>query len=295
MIKAIKLNASGSSTNIYGLVEFSKRPFRQDFPSEKCEVACVNQVNKDKIVSELKSIPGLKGIMVCEDGDNGAGSDILLYYGAVEGFHPELDQAIHRLEEGGLRVGFTLRDIGLVDLAITDCLDGKIAIKYETGHPFGVVNSNMAAEIHYGRILWESVDHPITAEKGKLVMQGTYPETLRQSTIACFMKETTLQLEIVKEAAFEGDIHFASAGFSQAIHSWVQVIHALNRQFLLNGKGSVKRAGRLPISPKQFRLRVNQIYRYFAFNNPKLAYCEIDMLKNEMNVLVKTFSEVMEG
>ena len=112
MIKAIKLNASGSSTNIYGLVEFSKRPFRQDFPSEKCEVACVNQVNKvnkDKIVSELKSIPGLKGIMVCEDGDNGAGSDILLYYGAVEGFHPELDQAIHRLEEGGLRVGFTER------------------------------------------------------------------------------------------------------------------------------------------------------------------------------------------
>ena len=102
MIKAIKLNASGSSTNIYGLVEFSKRPFRQDFPSEKCEVACVNQVNKDKIVSELKSIPGLKGIMVCEDGDNGEGSDILLYYGAEEGFHPELDQAIHRLEEGGL-------------------------------------------------------------------------------------------------------------------------------------------------------------------------------------------------
>ena len=62
----------------------------------------MNQVNKDKIVSELKSIPGLKGVMVCEDGDNGEGSDILLYYGAVEGFHPELDQAIHRLEEGGL-------------------------------------------------------------------------------------------------------------------------------------------------------------------------------------------------
>lgn len=255
----------------------------------------MDQVNKDKIVSELKSIPGLKGVMVCEDGDNGEGSDILLYYGADEGFHPELDQAIHRLEEGGLRVGFTLRDIGLVDLAITDCLYGKLAIKHETGHPFGFVNSSMAAEIHYGRILWESGDHPITAVKGKLVTQGAYPEALRQSTIACFMKESASLLEIVKEAAFEGDIHFASAGFSQAIHSWVQVIHALNRQFLLNGKGGVKRAGRLPISPKQFRLRVNQIYRYFAFNNPKLAYCEVDMLKNEMNVLVKTFSEAKEG
>lgn len=69
----------------------------------------MNEVNREKIVSELKSIPGLKGVMVCEDGDNGEGSDILLYYGAVEGFHPELDQAIHRLEEGGLRVGFTER------------------------------------------------------------------------------------------------------------------------------------------------------------------------------------------
>ena len=78
MIKAIKLNASGSSTNIYGLVEFSKRPFRQDFPSEKCEVACVNQVNKDKIVSELKSIPALKGIVAYGGGDNITESAILL-------------------------------------------------------------------------------------------------------------------------------------------------------------------------------------------------------------------------
>lgn len=103
------MNASGSSTNIYGLVEFSKRPFRQDFPSEKCEVACVNQVNKDKIVSELKSIPGLKGVMVCEDGDNGEGSDILLYYGAVEGFHPELDSGNSPIGRRRLRVGFTER------------------------------------------------------------------------------------------------------------------------------------------------------------------------------------------
>ena len=134
----------------------------------------------------------------------------------------------------------------------------------------------------------------VTALKGKVSAQGEYPERLRQATIAYFMEEATLALENGHSAAMQGGIHYASGSFFQAACSWVQVIHALNRQFLLSEKGGVKRANQLPISPKQFRVRVNQVYRYFAANNPTLAYCEIDMLEHEMAMLVRTYAEDLE-
>lgn len=255
----------------------------------------MNEVNREKIVSELKSISGLKGIMVCGDGSNITESTVLLYYVSEELFCQELDQAISRVNDAGLLIEYSLREIEFVKQAIADCLEGRITIQHESGHPFGIVNNSYAAEIHYGRILWESTDHPITTLKEKLAMQGTYPEKLRQATIAYFMKEAGLSLGNGHSAAMQGGIHYASGSFFQAACSWVQVIHALNRQFLLNEKGGVKRANQLPISPKQFRVRVNQVYRYFAANNPKLAYCEIDMLESEMNVLVKSFADTREG
>ncbi len=251
----------------------------------------MNEVNREKIVSELKSIPGLRGIMQCGDGYNLPDSAILLYHVPGDLFCQELEQAIGRLGDAGMPIEYCQREIGLVEQALTDCLDGKIAVQHASGHPFGIVNSSYAAEIHYGRIIWEAPDRPIKALKEKLAAQGPYPEKLRQATLAYFMKEAALSLENGHSSAMQGGIHYASGSFFQAACSWVQVIHALNRQFLLSEKGGLKRANQLPISPKQFRVRVNQVYRYFAANNPKLAYCEIDMLESEMNALVGGFEE----
>lgn len=251
----------------------------------------MNEVNREKIVSELKSIPALKGIVAYGGGDNITESAILLYHVAGGLSNQELEHVVHRLDDIEVPIHYKLREIDSVVHAISDCLDGKITIKYESGHPFGVVNSSYAAEIHYGRILWEAPDQLVTALKGKVSAQGEYPERLRQATIAYFMEEATLALENGHSAAMQGGIHYASGSFFQSACSWVQVIHALNRQFLLSEKGGVKRANQLPISPKQFRVRVNQVYRYFAANNPTLAYCEIDMLEQEMAVLVRTYAE----
>jgi len=254
----------------------------------------VDEVNREKIVSELKSIPGLKGIVGYGGGDNITESAILLYHVAGELSNQELEHVVSRVDDIEVLIHYKLREIDPVVHAIFDCLDGRITIKHESGHPFGVVNSSYAAEIHYGRILWEAPDHPIKTLKEKLAMQGAYPEKLRQATIAYFMKEATLALGNGHSAAMQGGIHYASGSFFQAACSWVQVIHALNRQFLLSEKGGMKRANQLPISPKQFRVRVNQVYRYFAANNPTLAYCEIDMLEHEMAMLVRTYAEDLE-
>ena len=255
----------------------------------------MNEVNREKIVSELRGIPGLKGIVQCGDGFNLSEAAILLYHVPGERFCQKLEQAVRRLEATGVPIAYCLREIEIVERAIADCLDGKIAVKHASGHPFGVVNSSYAAEIHYGRIIWEMPDCPVAALKEKLAVQGPYPEKLRQATVAYFMREAALSLENGHSSAMQGGIHYASGSFFQAACSWVQVIHALNRQFLLSEKGGLKRANQLPITPKQFRVRVNQVYRYFAANNPKLAYCEIDMLESEMNALVKSFAEALEG
>lgn len=237
----------------------------------------MNEVNREKIVSELSGIFGLRGIVQCGDVYNLPEPTILLYHVPEELFCQELEQAIRRLNDAGMPIECCLREIGLVDQAIADCLEGKITIQHASGHPFGIVNSSYAAEVHYGRIIWEAPDHPVAALKEKLAKQGPYPEKLRQATLAYFMKEAALSLENGHSSAIQGGIHYASGSFFQAACSWVQVIHALNRKFLLSEKGGLKRA--------------NQVYRYFAANNPKLAYCEIDMLESEMNALVGSFAE----
>lgn len=249
----------------------------------------MSEVNREKIVSELKSIPGLKGIVGYGGRDNITESAILLYHVSGGLSHQELEHVVRRLDDIGVSIHYRLREIDSVERAISDCLDGKIAVKHESGQPFGVVNSSFAAEIHYGRILWEAADHPIKALKEKLSEQGAYPERLRKATIAYFMNEGTLMLENAHTAAIQGDIHYASGSFSHAVSAWVQVIHALNGKFLLSEKGGVRRANNLPNCLKQFRVRVNQIYRYFALNNPKLAYCEIDMLERELVALVGAY------
>lgn len=255
----------------------------------------MNEVNREKLVGELRSVSGLLGIVFCEEGERGSEPVILLYHVPEELFRQELEQAIRRLGDGGMLIDYNLREIGLVDQAIVECLEGRITVQHVSGHPFGIVNSSYAAEIHYGQILWEAPDHALSALKGKLAMQESYPEKLRQATVTYFMKEASLLLADGRNSALQGDIHFVSASFSHAVSSWVQVIHALNGQFLLGEKGGLKRANQLPIGPKQFRLRVNQIYRYFAANNPSLAYCEIDMLESEMNALVRPFAGPREG
>jgi len=149
----------------------------------------VNEVNREKIVSELRGIPGLKGIVQCGDGLNLSESAVLLYHIPGERFCQELEQAVRRLEATGVPIAYCLREIEIVERAIADCLDGKIAVKHASGHPFGVVNSSYAAEIHYGRIIWEMPDCPVAALKQQLAAQGPYPEKLRQATIAYFMRE----------------------------------------------------------------------------------------------------------
>ena len=116
----------------------------------------MDEVNREKIVSELKSIPGLKGIVGYGGGDNITESAILLYHVAGGLTNQELEYVVRRLDDIEVPLHYRLREIDPVVDAISDCLDGKITIKHESGHPFGVVNSSYAAEIHYGRILWEA-------------------------------------------------------------------------------------------------------------------------------------------
>src|SRR5690606_7760704 len=65
------------------------------------------------------------------------------------------------LTVGGVPVDILLREIGKVEQTIRDCVAGKVTIDFQSGHPFGFVNTIYAAETHYCRPLWQSAAAPL--------------------------------------------------------------------------------------------------------------------------------------
>ena len=57
------------------------------------------------------------------------------------------------LKIDGIAVDILFRDTRKVITVIDDCIDGRISIDYQCGHPFGFVNSIYMGEVAYCKIL----------------------------------------------------------------------------------------------------------------------------------------------
>jgi predicted nucleotidyltransferase len=62
------------------------------------------------------------------------------------------------LQVDGIATDFLLRDLNRVSEVIEACLNGKITIDYQPGHPHGFINAIYLAETHYCKELWVNTD-----------------------------------------------------------------------------------------------------------------------------------------
>lgn len=193
------------------------------------------------------------------------------------------------LTADGEMVDVFLRETKRTQLVLEECLEGIITIDYQIGHPFGFVNTIYAAEIHYAKILWEQADQPITKLKHLLKKDGDYPIKMKTSTMTYFLSNATLTMEMSEKPAKRGDIHYALGNCFQAVSCWNQVLFALNERYLMNEKTSIKLANKLPLRPKAYLVRVNQIYAYFSRQNVALAFEEFAILHEEITCLVEKY------
>lgn len=137
----------------------------------------------------------------------------------------------------GIAVDILFRDTLKVITVIDDCINGKILIDYQCGHPFGFVNSIYMGEVAYCKIL--SNNSNIISEQKERLMD--FPENYRKTTIEKFLWECEFSEQCGRKAIRKGDILYAAGSLFRCAVSLLQVLYAINGMYMLNEKGSLVR------------------------------------------------------
>jgi predicted nucleotidyltransferase len=150
-------------------------------------------------------------------------------------------------------VDFLYKDLKKVTGIIADCLQGKVEIFYQPGHPLGFVSSMYLAEVAVCQPLWDP-DGIISELKSKI---DPYPDALQMGIIQRFAWEINFSLEIAKKSIKRSDVTYAAGCCFRSVMCMLQVLFAVNKMHWLNEKGAVALAETFARKPGSLQSRIN--------------------------------------
>ncbi|HEX5809619.1 MAG TPA: nucleotidyltransferase domain-containing protein [Anaerolineales bacterium] len=182
-------------------------------------------------------------------------------------------------------VDFLYRDLEKVAAVIHDCLQGRVNIFYQPGHPLGFVSSMYLAEVAVCRPLWDP-EGVLAALKKQI---DPYPASLQQVLIRKFAWEIDFSIETAKKSIDRADVTYAAGCCFRSVMCMLQVLFALNKQHWLNEKGALALADTFTMKPELLRPRVE---RAFQALDAKPASIEkaihiLEQLSAEVSMLIE--------
>jgi predicted nucleotidyltransferase len=260
------------------------------------------------IAGEVKNVSGIKAVVLGGSrarGTNHSASDVDLgiYY---DSRHPlnlsELAKVATKLDDenrtelitpiggwgpwinggGWLRiqsvpVDFLYRDLDKLNMVINSCLDGKVEVFYQPGHPHGFVSSIYLGEIAICQPLWDP-EGLIANLKSKVI---PYPIALQKAVIRNFAWEIDFSIGIAQKSIAKADVAYAAGSCFRSVMCMLQVLFAMNKEHWLNEKGAVAIANNFKIKPVNFQSRVGEIFTLLSAT-PETINQSVSLLK-ELN------------
>jgi hypothetical protein len=170
------------------------------------------------------------------------------------------------LTVGGHRVDLLYRELDKVRAVIEACRAGRIERVYQPGHPHAFVSAIYMGEVALARVLWDP-DNVLTPLQRRCT---PYPAALGEALIRTFLWEAKFSLENALHGRGRDDpAYVAGCGF-RAVACLNQSLFALNGVYLLNEKGAVLAAEKLPRRPADYAARVAQAIAAGAAGLPLL-------------------------
>jgi len=164
------------------------------------------------------------------------------------------------LTVGGEPVDILYRDAARVTAVIAETRAGRFECAYHIGHPHGFVSTIYAGEVATCRAL-----HDPRGFVGECkAALDPYPDALRATLITRFADEARFFLAIAQKAAARGDITYVTGCAFRAASCLLQVIFAINRQWLINEKGALALAAKFAVAPKDLRLEMESAFAELA-------------------------------
>ncbi|TYB60250.1 nucleotidyltransferase domain-containing protein [Nonomuraea sp. PA05] len=154
----------------------------------------------------------------------------------------------------GHRVDWIYRDLDRVHRVWQDCRAGRYEIGVQAGHPLGFYSHAYAGEVALCQVLADP-----SGELAALREEAAhYPSALREALIAGLW-ECDFALTIARYGAAGRDPAYAAGALFRAVGVACQALHAAGGAWLINEKGMVASAGRLPSAPENFAERAQAL------------------------------------
>ncbi|MEV4359263.1 nucleotidyltransferase domain-containing protein [Nonomuraea sp. NPDC049625] len=155
----------------------------------------------------------------------------------------------------GLRVDWIYRDLDRVHRVWDDCRQGRYEIGFQPGHPLGFYSHAYAGEVALCQVLADPTGE--LAALRREVADG-YPPALRQALISGLW-EADFALTIGGYGAKGQDPAYAAGALFRAVGVACHALHAADGAWLINEKGMVAAAARLPSAPPGFGERAQAL------------------------------------
>ncbi len=157
------------------------------------------------------------------------------------------------------------RDVDRVREAWARAHRGSYDWNAQAGHPLGVPDF-----AYVGELALALVQADPSGELTELRDGITYPDALR-TALAHNLWEADFLLQIAAKATSRGDTAYVALCLSRAMLVCAHALHGYDRRWLVNEKGAIASAGRLPCAPTDFERRVCDVLGSVGTSPTELA------------------------
>jgi hypothetical protein len=246
-----------------------------------------------RLSQRLVAIPGVAGVMLGGSrarGDHAADSDVDLglYYrppldiAGLGKLAREVAGSQARVTERGAwgpwvdggawltiadtAVDWLYRDLDRVHVSCQNALQGRVDFHFQVGHPMGVLETSYAGEIALGVVLADPSGELLALQRHV----ATYPAALGDAFIARLW-EAGFILDGLPKVASRGDTVYVAGCLFRVVELCAYALHGRAGRWLINEKGAVASAGRLPQAPADFVDRAKDVLAPLGTKSEELA------------------------
>lgn len=149
-------------------------------------------------------------------------------------------------------VDWLYRDLDRVSRSTDLALAGEFQLHFQVGHPFGVPDFGYAGEVALGVVLADP-----TGELGRLKQRlDHYPPALA-AAVTGRLDEARFVLGALTKSAHRADTTYVAGCLFRVVTLCAHVVHAKAGRWVVNEKGLVDAADRLPTAPSDFARRAH--------------------------------------
>jgi hypothetical protein len=154
------------------------------------------------------------------------------------------------LTHSGEPVDWLYRDFDRAARIAADCRAGQYEIGVQAGHPLGFYSHAYAGEIALCQVLADPTGE-LTALRAET---AHYPARLGEALV-----RGAWEAEFLIGVAGKGDASYVAGCLFRAVGVLAHALHGRAGQWLINEKGMVQSAGRLPGAPADFAVRATRL------------------------------------